>query len=212
MPSRRLSRSRLEPRRSPTQPQAVQTVAAMLDATIQLLSQRGLEGFNTNAVATRAGVSIGSLYQYFPNKDALMAAVIEREQARRLQEITVVLADNIGLAEAIRAIMDLAAGPGRHDAARHRLHIALDHEEARLPLPRLRAIAEQLDHHIALRLQQRLPHITMAELLRSARTLRVMMRAISDDRPDRSDPTAVEEVVAATLGYLHHRFGLASQP
>ncbi|WP_408502540.1 TetR/AcrR family transcriptional regulator [Paraburkholderia sediminicola] len=47
-----------------------------------MLETKGLEGFNTNAVAERAGVSIGSLYQYFPGKDALTIALMQRENER----------------------------------------------------------------------------------------------------------------------------------
>jgi AcrR family transcriptional regulator len=48
------------------------------------LETNGFEGFNTNAVAEKAGVSIGSLYQYFPSKHALLSAIIEREVAPML--------------------------------------------------------------------------------------------------------------------------------
>lgn len=48
----------------------------ILQASLDLLSRQGLEGFTTNAVAKRAGVSIGSLYQYFPNKDAILATLV----------------------------------------------------------------------------------------------------------------------------------------
>lgn len=51
-------------------------MAVILEAAARVLERRGLEGFNTNAVAEAAGVSIGSLYQYFPNKDSLTVALI----------------------------------------------------------------------------------------------------------------------------------------
>jgi AcrR family transcriptional regulator len=72
----------LKPRKKPTQPRSKQTVAALLEAAAQVLERDGLEGFNTNAVAERAGVSIGSLYQYFPGKDALTLALMRRESER----------------------------------------------------------------------------------------------------------------------------------
>lgn len=56
-------------------------VDALLDAAASLLASDGLAGMTTNAVAERAGVSVGSLYQYFPNKQALVAAVGERVNA-----------------------------------------------------------------------------------------------------------------------------------
>ena len=72
----------LKPRKTPSQPRSEQTVADLLEAAAQVLERDGLEGFNTNAVADRAGVSIGSLYQYFPGKDALILALIRREDER----------------------------------------------------------------------------------------------------------------------------------
>jgi AcrR family transcriptional regulator len=53
-------------------------VTTLLDAAARLLVREGYAGVNTNAIAKQAGISIGSLYQYFPSKDALIAAVHER--------------------------------------------------------------------------------------------------------------------------------------
>jgi AcrR family transcriptional regulator len=72
------------PRRKPRQERSKAMVEAILDATIRVLVARGYEGTTTIAVAERAGVSVGSLYQYFPNKEALVAAVAERQFARLL--------------------------------------------------------------------------------------------------------------------------------
>jgi AcrR family transcriptional regulator len=63
----------LAPRKLPRQQRARATCEAILEAAAHIIGREGLAGFNTNAVAERAGVSIGSLYQYFPNKDSLMA-------------------------------------------------------------------------------------------------------------------------------------------
>jgi AcrR family transcriptional regulator len=66
------------PRKSPVQARSRSTVEAILDATIQVLLDGGLDRLTTTRVAERAGVSIGTLYQYFPEKHALLAAVLER--------------------------------------------------------------------------------------------------------------------------------------
>jgi AcrR family transcriptional regulator len=61
----------------------------ILEAAARILEQSGLAGYNTNAIAERAGVSIGSIYQYFPNKDALTLALIakfEREMIGAVHE------------------------------------------------------------------------------------------------------------------------------
>ncbi len=65
-------------RRAPRQERAAATVDALLQASAELLVKRGYERMTTNHIAQRAGVSIGSLYQYFASKDALLAELIER--------------------------------------------------------------------------------------------------------------------------------------
>lgn len=67
-------------RKQPTQKRSGNMVAALLEATALELGERGLDGLTTNHVARRAGASIGSLYQYFDCKEALMAVVHERLQ------------------------------------------------------------------------------------------------------------------------------------
>ena len=68
----------LEPRKSPVQARSTASVDAILGATIQVLLQVGKERLTTTKVAFRAGVSVGTLYQYFPNKSALLKAVLRR--------------------------------------------------------------------------------------------------------------------------------------
>jgi AcrR family transcriptional regulator len=62
----------------PRQARSRALVEAVLESTARVLVECGYAGTNTNLVAERAGVSIGSLYQYFPNKDSLIAALHER--------------------------------------------------------------------------------------------------------------------------------------
>jgi AcrR family transcriptional regulator len=67
----------LEPRKSPVQARSVASVDAILKATIQVLLHVGKERLTTTRVALRAGVSVGTLYQYFPNKRALLQAALK---------------------------------------------------------------------------------------------------------------------------------------
>jgi AcrR family transcriptional regulator len=67
-----------KPRKSPQQDRSKVTVEAILQATARILTEEGYDKTNTNRVAEVAGVSIGSLYQYFPNKDALIAALAQQ--------------------------------------------------------------------------------------------------------------------------------------
>jgi AcrR family transcriptional regulator len=103
---------RLAPRKHPTQRRARETVEAILAAATALFATHGYARTTTNGVADRAGVSIGSLYQYFPNKDALLAALHERHEARVgpvIARSLVVLADPAvtlerGLGALVRAL------------------------------------------------------------------------------------------------------------
>ena len=76
MPQR--SQTVLEPRKSPVQARSAASLDAILEATIQVLLQVGKESLTTTKVALRAGVSVGTLYQYFPNKSALLKAALKR--------------------------------------------------------------------------------------------------------------------------------------
>lgn len=73
----------LKVKKRPAQPRAKATVQAMLDAAARILERQGYDSVTTNHVAEAAGVSIGSLYEYFPNKQSIIAAALARE----LQEI-----------------------------------------------------------------------------------------------------------------------------
>ena len=73
-------------RRKPSQQRSRVTVTAILDAAAQVFEARGFEAGTTNHVAERAGVSIGSLYEYFPNKDAMVVALVERDTDLAFEE------------------------------------------------------------------------------------------------------------------------------
>ena len=74
----RRSKIVLIPRKSPVQARSTASVNAILEATIQVLLQVGKERLTTTRVALRAGVSVGTLYQYFPNKSAVLQAALKR--------------------------------------------------------------------------------------------------------------------------------------
>jgi len=66
-------------RRSPSQARSRATWEAIVEAAAQVLERHGAAAFSTGAIAERAGVSIGTLYQYFPDKQAILAAAAKRE-------------------------------------------------------------------------------------------------------------------------------------
>ena len=66
------------PRKVPRQERSRRTMERILDAATRVLAERGYDGASTNRIAAAAGLSNGSLYQYFPNKDAIVVAVLDR--------------------------------------------------------------------------------------------------------------------------------------
>jgi AcrR family transcriptional regulator len=99
----------IKQRKFPKQARARATIDAIIEASVQLLLDRGYDRFTTARVAERAGVSVGSLYQYFPNKAALMAAVIDTSCAAFIAELDRALAGRprITLGECIGAIVEV---------------------------------------------------------------------------------------------------------
>jgi AcrR family transcriptional regulator len=117
------SRKRLEPRRKPRQARSQATVEVILAAAARVFARAGYAATTTNHVAAKAGVSIGSLYEYFPSKDAILVALVvrhlddaERELGRAVGEIgdaLLSLEDTIGLL--VRTMVELhARDPGLH--------------------------------------------------------------------------------------------------
>ncbi len=76
----------IDPRKAPQQSRSQDTYSVILQASREVLSRAGLEGFNTNSIAKRAGVSVGSLYQYFPRKEAILTALIREMRASMRDE------------------------------------------------------------------------------------------------------------------------------
>jgi len=112
-------------RRTPRQDRARETIDAIFEASAQILQSEGGHAFNTNRVAERAGISIGTLYQYFPNKRAILVALARRESERVrkavLQAVGDIDADDEPERVAVRALLD--GFGGRHRARRILLQV-----------------------------------------------------------------------------------------
>lgn len=125
-----IAAQRPRPRKTPRQARSTSTVEAIVEAAARILEQAGHGGFSTNAVAECAGVSVGSLYQYFPRKEALIGSLIAREKKRLIEEAREAASRSVG-GDALRAMIEACVD---HQLRRPTLARLLDFEEARLPL------------------------------------------------------------------------------
>lgn len=125
----------LNPRKEPKQRRSKMTVEAILEATARVLVEEGYEKASTNRIAKVAGVSIGSLYQYFPGKEALVLALVQRHcdgMIELLDESATALAQaplHIAVRTYVRAMLDAhAVDPALHQVlVTQVLHLGLDY-------------------------------------------------------------------------------------
>ncbi|MGM0557903.1 MAG: TetR/AcrR family transcriptional regulator [Myxococcota bacterium] len=80
-------RNDIEPRKEPSQDRSRATFDAIVEAVARILAEEGPDALNTNRIAEVAGVSIGSLYQYFPNKESIVAQLIDIELERDIAQM-----------------------------------------------------------------------------------------------------------------------------
>ncbi|SAL01840.1 TetR family transcriptional regulator [Caballeronia pedi] len=196
--SQRPSRKTFRPRKAPAQSRSEATVASIVEAAAQVLESEGFEGFNTNAVARRAGVSIGSLYQYFPGKDALTVALIHRESARFHEDASVALTKRSGKA----ALEYLIGAAVRQQLQRPMLARLLDIAEGRPALRDETAKGEmsELVGTIVGRAAPRHPRPDVA-----AHDLLAIVKGMVDaagERGERDLDDLERRVRAAVFGYL----------
>jgi len=199
--TKKLKRDRLQPRKQPAQARAEATVSAILDSAARILETGGLPALTTNAVAERAGVSIGSLYQYFPNKDALTAALIHRETAVLLDEVHAASA-SITYAAGMRALVEAAV---RHQLRRPELARVLDFEERRLPLDaRERTVAKVIMGAVTRFLS--LPDAPRtSDTVTAAADVLAIVKGMVDaagERRETDERALVRRVLRAALGYF----------
>lgn len=111
-----------KPRKAASQERSRATVDALVEATARILVKEGFDKASTNHIAEVAGVSVGSLYQYFPTKEALVAAVVERHQQEITQTVRGELADVLAqpVEKAVRMLVEAAVRAHRVDPRLHR--------------------------------------------------------------------------------------------
>lgn len=197
--------SLVEPRKLPRQERSRATVDAILRAGAQVLARDGYNKASTNRIAELAGVSIGSLYQYFPNKDALVMAIAE-EHSRTMVALLAEAAGHRGesLEGAIRVfvrgmIRAHAIDPGVHRAlVQQVLHLGIEafrnqQVAARMMVQRL--LEEERKH-----LQVANPEVTAFVLVAAVEG--VIHSAVFEQAELLANPAFEEELVRMVLRYL----------
>lgn len=193
--------SQPKPRKSPVQARSRATVEAILEAAARILEAEGLAAATTNRVAERAGVSIGSLYQYFPSRDAILAELVRRMRlsmsARLLK--TSAEAQDLPLAQAVPRLMSAAVHQYETEP---RLTATLEQAEARLPrdsevLTERRKVRDAMSECLRRRGVAD-PDIAVADLV--AMTRGIVMMAVSSGSVDYD--TLRQRIERAAMGYL----------
>jgi AcrR family transcriptional regulator len=195
----------LSPRKAPKQDRSAFMVEAILEAATRVLATHSLEGFNTNRVAEIAGVSIGSLYQYFPNKAALMSALIAREHEKLCADIErcVQRCADQSLQSTVEALARIGV---KHQYEEALLAAAIDHEEKRLPLESVLAPYQvRMIHAIEMIAARHREEISPTLPETAARDCLMIAKALIESEIT-SKPAARKALVArvthAIMGYL----------
>ncbi len=196
-----------DPRRQPRQARSKFTVDAILEAATRVFDQHGYDFATTNRVAETAGVSIGSLYQYFPNKDALLTALHERHVEQVLGEVQAALRSSRGepLSVALRTLVQQVLALHRETP---RLQRVLHTERPWLERPATdSAAAQRLFTATRDWLAAHREEVTVAGLDVAAVTVLRLVEslvhaAVLDPAPGADDAALVDAIAEAALGYL----------
>jgi AcrR family transcriptional regulator len=193
-------------RRRPAQRRALATVEAILDAVIRILKREGFSALTTNHIAEVAGVSIGSVYQYFSDKSAIFAALHQRhiDEIDRLIASTLVKHAASPLDELIRALVDAMVDAHTNDPELFELLSIEVPDRA----GRSRDFATRLHGVFRLALSSRAPEFEKRGLDKVVFVAANMVDSLSHAAalrrpPGVSLPAAKAEAATAVLAYLH---------
>jgi AcrR family transcriptional regulator len=183
-----------------------QTVAAILEATARILVEDGFKGLNTNRVAEVAGVSIGSLYQYFPNKEALVLALAEQHLAKQIDVLSGMSRElrELPLSQSIRQCIRALIEATMVDAELHRAFVT---DVVHLGEPLLRKLHQQAEDAVRIALERRREEILPENLELAAFFLvssvdSVILRSLTLASDRFELPSLEEELYALVLRYL----------
>jgi len=210
-----LSRKPLtKPRKCPSQERSRATVDALVEATARILVHEGFDKASTNRIANVAGVSVGSLYQYFPSKEALVAAVIERHNREIMQTVRGELAEVLSepVEQAVRKLVAVAVRAHRVDP---KLHSVLAEQVPRVgPLEKLETFNTENYSLFKSYLENHRDEVRVADLDLAAFVCVTTIEALTHNavlRPakvmqDTAMDRLAEETTRLIVGYLTHSF------
>jgi AcrR family transcriptional regulator len=189
-------------RKKPRQARSQQRVDALLDAAASVIAESGYEAATTNAIAARAGVPIGSLYQFFSNKEALLEALLERyaEQMRTLfdAKLTPIAVTSLPLSEVLYQFMLAFA---EFEAS----HIGFKSLFMNVGLPTHLMIHTEVKARVDALLAVRFPMLEPDQRHIAASVGVAIVKglmALADPPDSIPAPLVVEEVVTALLAYM----------
>ena len=194
-----------KPRKQPLQSRSKETFGAILEAAARILEAEGLEAANTNAIAARAGVSIGSLYQYFPDKAAIFAELIRQAETGLGDLLEKLLAHTAGQSLEDRLKLLVKAGVAQQ-MSRPQLGRILDYLEATLPADAtLKAVDERILRLIMQLLREHEEGIARPVTPATALDVLSIFKGIVDGASFAGETNAAaleSRVLFALLGYL----------
>lgn len=197
------------PRKLPRQARSRATFETILEATTRILQAGGLSAVTTNLVAETAGVSVGSLYQYFPSKEAILSELVTRMRLSMSERLAVasLSAQELPLRQAIPLLMEAAV---HQYATQPQLTAALEEAEARLPRsPEVRAGRRKVREVLIACLERRgVPDPKEAAIDISAMTRAIVTASVATGNADFDKIR--KRIEWAALGYLSERSGQRS--
>lgn len=198
----------IKPRKEANQERAKATVDAIMRATAHILVKRGYQATTTNAVALAAGVSIGSLYQYFPNKEAIVAALLDAhlEETQEWLRRAMIPALEQPLAEAARTLIEGLIAAHRVDPDLHRVFVE---ELPRIAtFERIHELEKETLAMVRTYLEARVPHLTKKRNLDTVsfvivHAVEALTHGVVLFRRDLlEDPKFVDEVARLVVRYV----------
>jgi len=168
----------VEPRKRPVQARSKKTVEDILAGTAQVLVARGYDESTTGAIAERAGVSIGTLYQYFPNKESLVEALFQAHAADLLSAVDQALARgaDLPLEESVLALV--RAGLDAH-RVNPELHKVLVEQVLNRGLLNHLDVSRTIQQRIEGELRRRAPGLAVDKVRMTAFVLETCVEALT---------------------------------